>query len=431
MKNTALFVSLALVCTAACSRPSTRKPVAVTFLDLEWDVQDRLPALGQDLQDFTRETGIQIKRLPGPDGSLNQLALWKSLLQKGRGGPDVCNVDAIWSAILDPYLTDLKPYFSSGVASMDPVVVGSYTVGNRLVAMPHHAYVGVLFYRADLLHRYGFSRPPATWDELEKMAARIQAGERAKGEKDFWGYVWEGAEGEDLTCGGLEWQVSEGGGRIIEDDRTVSVSNPRAIRCWQRAARWVGSISPPGVVAYGKWDAENVWSSGKAAFLRSWASDFSIINVQTPPLHASQFGITGMPGGSAGRVGALGGNALAVPRNSAHPKEALEMIRYLGQRDVELKRAREPLEPSKQMELFELPNILAPYPKLSKSGLPGGRVVARPSIVAGLKYEDVTRAYFRTVHAVLTGEIKATAAAAALEKELVAITGYKPGPPSN
>jgi trehalose/maltose transport system substrate-binding protein len=57
-------------------------------------------------------------------------------------------------------------------------------------------------------------------------------------------------------------------------------------------------------------------------------------------------------------------------------------------------------------------------------------VVARPSIVAGPKYEDVTRAYIRAVHSVLTGEKTASAAAAALEKELVEITSFRPGPPS-
>jgi hypothetical protein len=67
-----LLLSLGL----ACSRQSWHEPVTVTFLDVEWDAPDRLPGLAQDLQDFTRETGIQVKRLPGPDGSLNQLALW-------------------------------------------------------------------------------------------------------------------------------------------------------------------------------------------------------------------------------------------------------------------------------------------------------------------------------------------------------------------
>jgi hypothetical protein len=56
-------------------------------------------------------------------------------------------------------------------------------------------------------------------------------------------------------------------------------------------------------------------------------------------------------------------------------------------------------------------------------------VVARPSIVAGPKYEDVSRAYIEAVHAVLTGEKIPSVAAADLEKELVEITGFRKGPP--
>jgi len=56
------------------------------------------------------------------------------------------------------------------------------------------------------------------------MAARIQAGERAKGKSDFGVCVWQGA-GEGLTCNALEWQASDGGGRIIEEDKTIAVNN--------------------------------------------------------------------------------------------------------------------------------------------------------------------------------------------------------------
>src|SRR6516225_2900823 len=274
VKIGALLGVLLLSLCLDCSRQPPHEPITVTFLDIEWDANDRLPGLARDLQDFTRETGVQVKRLPRPAGSLNQLALWRELLQKGSATPDVCGIDVIWPGILSKYLMDLKPYFATELSSQYPVVAASYTVGDKLVAIPRHAYVGVLLYRPDLLRRYGYREPPKTWDELERMASRIQAGERAKGEKDFWGFVWQGAAGEDLTCNGLEWQVSEGGGRIIEDDKTISVNNPQAIRTWQRAARWVGSISPPGVVAYEKWDAENMWNSGKAAFYRGWTSDY-------------------------------------------------------------------------------------------------------------------------------------------------------------
>jgi trehalose/maltose transport system substrate-binding protein len=413
-----------------CSRHSSPQPVTITFLDIEWEAPDQLPGLEQDLQDFTRETGIQVKRLPVPDGSLNQLTLLRHLRQKGSVTPDVYGIDVVWPGILKQYLVDLKPYFSEELRSESPEVVASYMVGDRVVAVPRHAYVGVLVYRPDLLRRYGYHEPPRTWDELERMAARIQAGERARGVKDFWGFVWPGAPSEDLTCNGLEWQVGEGGGRIIEDDQTVSVNNPQTIRAWQRAARWVGTISPPGVTAYAKWDSENAWSSGKVAFFRGWASDYSLISVHKPPANTTEFGITSVPGGSEGRAGVSGGSGLAVSRFAAHPREAMQLIRYLRRRDAELLATTKRSEPSKDFQLYELPAVLHLYPQLTQLRQGGGGVVLRPSLAAGEKYEDVTKAYIATLHSVLTGETTAVAGAAALQKQLVEITGFKPRPPS-
>lgn len=432
-----LGISLLLL-TLSCSRPPTpHEPITLTYLDIEWDTPDQIPEIARDLKDFTQETGIQVKRLPRPDGSLNQLALWRKLLQKGTGAPDVVGIDVIWSGILSQYLMDLKPYFAAEVSSQNPVVTASYTVGDKLLAVPHHAYVGVLYYRPGLLREYGYREPPKTWDELERMATRIQLGERVKGKKDFWGYVWQGGIDEDLTCSSLEWQVSEGGGRIIEDDKTISVNNPQVIRAWRRAARWVGSISPPGVVAYAKWDAQNVWGSGNAAFLRGWQSDYSLItrawpfseSAPTPFINVAPFGVTSMPRGTAGRVSTLGGNGLAVSQSSAHSREAVELIRFLMRRDAELLRDNEHSTPPKEAELYELPVILDSYPQSAFSSQHGGGLVVRPSPVAGRRYEDVSRAYLGAVHSVLTREKSPSAAAADLEKELVEITGFSKGPP--
>ncbi len=404
MKFVIILGLLLLSFCGGCSKTAPLEPVTVTFLDIEYDTPDRFPGLAEDLRAFTRETGIQVKRLPRPEGSLNQLAMWKELLQKGAPTPDVYGIDVIWSGLLNPYLMDLKPYFASELSSQYPVVAASYTVGDKLVAVPRHAYVGVLMYRSDLLRRYGYHGPPKTWDELEKMATRIQAGERARGQKDFWGYVWQGGVSEDLTCAGLEWQVSEGGGRIIEDNKTISVNNLQTIRVWQRAARWVGLISPPGVLAYEKWDAENVWTSGNAAFHRGWVSDYSLLNVHTPPNNATDFGVTSLPGGSKGRADTLGGNGLAVSRTSAHPQEALKLIRFLLLRDAQFMRANQHSQAPKGRELIEMPEILDPYPQPVESRQQRGRVVARPSIVSGDKYEEVSRAYIRTLHSVLARE---------------------------
>src|ERR1700756_5274879 len=94
---TATLAILLLSLGVGCSRQSSHEPVTVTFLDIEYDTPDRLPGLAEDLQAFAQETGIRVKRLPRPDGSLNQLALWRKLLQSGAASPDVYGVDVIWS----------------------------------------------------------------------------------------------------------------------------------------------------------------------------------------------------------------------------------------------------------------------------------------------------------------------------------------------
>jgi len=412
-----------------CARPSAPEPVTLTLLD-EWSNKRFSDAREVELQQFTRETGIRVKLLPSPDSASQRLALWKELLGTGAPGPDVYGIDVVWPGTLAEYFVDLKPYFASELSLQFPAIAATYIVDNKLVALAYRADIGLLYYRTDLLRQYGFRGPPRTWDELEIMAARIQAGERAKGKKQFWGFVWQGAADEVLTCDALEWQAAEGGGRIIEDDQTISVNNAQAIRAWQRAAHWVGSISPPSVVGYREWDSLNVWIAGDAAFMRNWPSAY--VNSQAAGSQIrNRFDIALLPGGKGGRVGTFGGWGLAVSRFSAHPREALELVRYLTRKDVQVWRSRVLSQPPTLPELYNLPEVLEPNPRfdlLSQAFRTG--MVSRPSNVTGKKYQDVTGAYIQAVHSVLTGEKSAQESAVALENELVRITGYKKGPPS-
>jgi trehalose/maltose transport system substrate-binding protein len=421
---------LLAVLVVGCGRPSVHEPITLTLLDQRWVSKKFVEEYEQELQQFTRETGIQVKFLPTPESAREQLALWRELLATGAAGPDVYGIDVIWTGILNEYFIDLMPYFASEIPAFFPVMVSSYTVDGKLVALQCRANIGLLYYRTDLLRQYGYRAPPRTWDELEAMAARIQAGERAKGKRDFWGFVWQGAAAEALTCNALEWQAAEGGGRIIEKDKTISVNNPQAIRAWQRAARWVGSISPPSVVAYKEWDALNVWMAGDAAFMRNWTAAY--VESQAAGSHIrNKYDVTLLPRGKADRAGTFGGTGLAVSRFSAHPREALELVRYLCRRDVLVKRSQVLSEPPTRPELYELPEVLEPNPHfalLSQAFRTG--VVSRPSNLTGKNYEDVSNAYIQAVHSVLTGEKSAPEAAAALENELIRITGFKKGPPA-
>jgi trehalose/maltose transport system substrate-binding protein len=404
----------------------------LTFLDQEWATTTFNKERPRELQQFTRETGIRVKLLPSPESVREQLALWRELLRTGASGPDVYTLDVIWPGTLNDDFIDLRPYFANEISADFPAIAASYIVDNKLVAVPYDANIGLLYYRTDLLRQYGYHAPPRTWDELESMAARIQAGERAKTKKtkkEFWGFVWQGAATEALTCNALEWQAAEGGGQIIEKDKTISVNNPDAIRAWQRAARWVGSISPPSVVGYKEWDALNVWVAGDAAFMRNWTLGYADSQAAGAPIR-NKFDVSLLPGGVTGRVGTLGGNGLAVSRFSAHRREALELVRYLTSKDVQVKRSRALSEAPTRPELYDLPEVLEANPRfalLSQAFRTG--IVSRPSNLTGKKYEDVANVYMHAVHSVLTGERSAPEAATTLENELVRITGFKKRPP--
>jgi trehalose/maltose transport system substrate-binding protein len=412
---------------SSCRKPA--QPVTITFFDSDGRgvPGDHRMIPDAYLQEFTRETGIRVNDLPTPEDTGSKLDLAMNLLQSGAPSPDVYGVDTIWTGIMGDYLIDLQPYFAAEISSEDPELVEIYRLHGKIVAMPNQPLgVQVLVYRTDLLARYGYKTPPRTWDELGKMAARIQAGERAKGKKDFWGFVFAGAiatDSEQLTMEGLEWQAAEGGGHIIESDGKISVNNANVVRSWERAAHWVGSISPPSVVSYTATDAENkFWVSGEAAFLLSHAIVYEIFAQDKP--FRDQAGVTSVPAGKSARVATIGGYALGISRFSPHRAEAVKFIQFLLRKHAEFT-ATHSENRDRKVEYFEVPPVIREiYPWWYKPGESGGsEIVSRPSAVAGSNYEAVSKAYTRALHSVLTRESTAPAAAAALENELARIMG--------
>jgi trehalose/maltose transport system substrate-binding protein len=135
---------------------------------------------------------------------------------------------------------------------------------------------------------------------------------------------------------------------------------------------------------------------------------------------AGKFGYAGVPGGPGGRFSMLGGSGLAVPSRSSHRQEAVELIRFLVRDDRRL--APRPDAPA--VEVHDVPLVLN-----APSGPHRSAIAVRPSNITGGSYEAVTRAYVQSLHSVLTGEKSAAHAAAELERRLVEITGFEPGPP--
>ena len=421
----ALCVACAGICLVAivaqgCHKAAQSAPVkTLTLMDQTWVSRDYQRRLNGELVLFQQRTGIRVDFLPAPETTTEQLATYRKLLDNRAKVPDVYGIDVIWAGILANDLVDLRDYVpEQEIQAHLPELIAANTVDSRLVALPANLNEGMLFYRTDLLQKYGYRAPPKTWDELETMARRIQSGERANGSKDFWGFVWEGAPSEALTCNALEWQVSEGGGTILDENGKVTVNNPQSLRAWERAARWVGTISPPGVILYKEWDAGNLWQAGNAAFLRSWASEYIADRGPTCPIR-NRFNIAPLPNGAARTATVLGGSGFAVSRYSLHPREAAMLVRFLSGREEQVTRCRNTTDAPTLSELYTEPDLAATNPQfpLVLQVFRNG-IVSRPTQASGKMYPDVSRDYWEAVHAVLTRQKSAEQAAKDLQDTL-------------
>ena len=334
-------------------------------------------------RDFTQKTGISVRLIPGSESAPRRLAQEMSLLKQASSAIDVFQVDTIWPGVVADYMLDLKDVVQQNASDELPQVVENASVGGRLIAAPFYVDYGMLYYRTDLLDKYRISHPPRTWEELEADSTRIQKGERASGHSDFWGYVWQGAEYEGLTCNALEWQSSLGGGNLLLPEHLVNVDNAAAIGAFSRAARWVGTISPPGVVAYIEEDSRNIWQSGRAAFMRNWSYVYPLAMKSRGV--GNRFSVGLMPAGGDPHSSVLGGWYLGISKNAPHRSDAIAFIKYMTGREVQTRRAVEGGFLPTLASLYHDPAVLKANPFLTSISDIPNRVIRRPASMAGSK----------------------------------------------
>jgi trehalose/maltose transport system substrate-binding protein len=369
---------------------------------------------------FQRMTGIHVQILrPGNDTT----AVLKDYLNQFRSGSpkaDVYAIDIVWPGLVAEYAEDLRPAFGE-IRSMVPVIVKNDIVHGKLVAIPYFVEVSLLYYRTDLLKNYGFQQPPTTWRELEHQSEVIEAGERAHGNKNFWGYLWQGAASEALTCNALEWQSSEGGGSLVSESGTVDLNRSIAATSWNRALHWIGTISPPSVVDQLEDDSLKTWKAGEAAFMRNWPYAYQE-SMRSDSKVRGNVAVTLLPRGEgrSGRHAAiLGGFQLMISKRSQNKQAAIELLKFLTSPEIQRLNAASRGYAPVRMDLYEDPTVLHAVPffgTLANILLHGA--IARPSTATGDTYDAISTVFFTSVHHTLTGETSAVSAVEELDRSL-------------
>ncbi|MBB2682867.1 MULTISPECIES: ABC transporter substrate-binding protein [Rhizobium] len=379
--------------------------------------------LNKQLAIFEKETGNQVKLVTMPSSSSEQFSQYRLWLAAGNKDIDVYQTDVIWAPQLADQFIDLKEATKDVDGQFFPSIIASQTVNGRLVALPLFTDAPALFYRKDLLEKYG-KQPPKTWDEMAATAKEVQDKERQAGQKDLWGYVFQGNSYEGLTCNALEWVKSSGGGQIVEPDGAISINNDKAAAALDRAKGWIGTISPPGVLAYQEEESRGVWQTGNAVFMRNWPYAYSLGNGADSAVKG-KFDVMTLPVAAAGDKpsSTLGGWNLAVSKYSEKQEAAIALVKFLASKEVQKARAIELSNLPTLTDLYDDKDVAAAQPFMPNWKPIFQNAVPRPSATAKVKYNEVSSKFWTAVHNTLSGSGSAAENLELLEADLTTLKG--------
>jgi trehalose/maltose transport system substrate-binding protein len=387
------------------------------------DTGNGLEFLRGQLDRFEAETGNKVTVVPMPSSTTDQFGQYRLWLAAGNSDIDVYQTDVIWAPQLADQFLDLSAAAKDVVGQHFPSIIESQTVNGKLVALPAFTDAPALYYRKDLLEKYG-KTPPKTWDELTATAQEIQDKEREAGNKELWGFVWQGNAYEGLTCNALEWLKSSGGGQIVEADGTISVNNPDAAAALDRVKGWVGTISPEGVLAYQEEESRGVWQLGNAVFMRNWPYAYQLGNGDDSAVKG-KFDVVPLPSGKegVGSAATLGGWNVAVSKYSKAPDEAIKLALFLSSAEVQKERAIKQSNLPTIVSLYDDADIAKAQPIIPSWKSVFEQAVPRPSAPTKVKYNEVSSLFWSAVHDTLSGNGTGAENLETLEAKLTELKG--------
>lgn len=382
-----------------------------------------LSFLRDQIAKFEKETGHKVNLVTMPASSSEQFSQYRLWLAAGNKDVDVYQTDVIWAPQLAEQFVDLTEATKDVVGEHFPSIIQSQTVNGKLVALPFYTDAPALYYRKDLLDKYG-KTPPKTWDELAATAKEIQDKERAAGSPDIWGFVFQGNAYEGLTCNALEWIKSSGGGQIVEPDGTISVNNEKAAAAVEKVKEWIGTIAPKGVLAYQEEESRGVWQTGNAVFMRNWPYAYALGNGDDSAVKG-KFEVAPLPAATDGDQpsSTLGGWNLAVSKYSDEQEAAIAFVKFLGSAETQKVRAIELSNLPTIAALYDDPEVAAAQPFMPHWKPIFQSAVPRPSAVAKVKYNEVSSKFWSAVHNTLSGNGTAAENLELLEVELTELKG--------
>jgi multiple sugar transport system substrate-binding protein len=332
----------------------------------------------------------------------------------GASSPDVFLGDVIWPAQFggNQLAVPLSNYLPASYWSQfAPGLVQGATYQGKVYGSPFFMDQGFLYYRKDLLAREGMS-VPTTWQQLESDAVTLKNAGLVK-----YGFVWEGASYEGLTCNFMEY-LTDAGGAVTNSSYTQATLNSAAAI---KAVSFMRSLitsgaSPAAVTSFQEPQAMSAFAAGDAAFLRNW--DYAYAYATYPgysKLTASQVGVMPLPtfsGQSYPGYSNIGGWNLYVNPHTKDLAADLKFIEFMASPTAQDIMAEQYGLIPTTTAVQDSAAVQAESPVLAT--VSKTRLVARPSGTPN--YPQLSVAIYQEVNAALAGSVSPSAAMSAADQ---------------
>jgi len=409
-----LFCTGSITAETAGKRPVT---LAVGGAPAELDAWEEIA------REFSGRTGIPVRLLRQPtDTGLRRQGLVLAMKAR-KEDPDLFLMDVAWLAqfAASGWLAPLDgPDGAGSCLSPDAFFPRILDLADRwegrLVALPIYVDGGLLYYRKDLLARFGYAAPPSTWEELLQISRNIQK-ETRKTRPGFFAFVWQGAQYEGLVCNFLEFAGADGGIRVDRRGRVI-VDTPenRKALSFMRDLIHRHRISPPSTYTGMKEEEVRLFfQEGNALFERNWPYALALHREAGSPVREAT-GIARLPAFRPGRgVSTLGGWHIGISAWTDAPAESRELLCFLTSYELQKRIAlRLGWNPGRK-DVYDDPELLDRMPHLRN--LRSVFEAARPRPILPY-YTPLSEILQRHLNAALAGESSPEEALAAAEREM-------------
>ena len=344
----------------------------------------------------------------------------KILAAAASGGYDVVLGDCIWppkfskaGIVLDVSQrmakVDTKDIFQGALDSV------SY--GGKYYGMPWLNDCKYLFYNKSMLKKAGFDAPPATWDELSKMAAAIKAKGLVK-----YPIAWSWSQAEALICDYTALSESFGGGMIGADGKPAVNAQPNLDALEYMTKSIKDGLTNPKSTELLENDVLATFVAGNAAFGLNWTYMYAAGKDPAQSKIGDDVGIAPIPGTAKARSATVnGGMPLMITSGSKHPDQAWNYILAISSKEVQKKYAKNALPIWKS--LFDDPAVVATSPEVvGVSKIQYDYIKNRPQVPY---YGELSTELQADIQSALLGKLTPKAALDAAQAKAVELAAKK------